>query len=305
MPYSDWLRRSAALILQVFSVLLLLNVGLEVWRQYDLRRDAYREYQNRTYSDRQKAADGIASRCAIVGAPTEAIGACLADEIESYQEQDSTEQDLKAQQDMAFWALMTTVVGAGGFILSFGGLIMLWRSLRQTREAINNDREVGHAQVRAYISIDCDQLIVYHGTKIKKCNFKIVNSGQSPAITVNYLAAILIDDFPRMVDSPPYVIHPTARKSNVSIPAGGSIEGEATSDDGIEFSDYTEAISNLSKNLYLYVIVTYKNVFKKECTTEFFVHLNKERAKQKDAIKEKLFYVHDGWHVADTHNWVD
>lgn len=63
------------------------------------------------------------------------------------------QDDLKAQESMAastFWMAILTV---GSLLVSCAALIALYRSLSQTRTAINDNKIIGRAQVRAYLSI--------------------------------------------------------------------------------------------------------------------------------------------------------
>jgi hypothetical protein len=82
-----WLRNIASGFLILFALLLLIWAAVNVWGQYELARHTYRDYQQRTYTERQETADRIASRCAVAFAPAEFIRGCLAEQLASHQEQ--------------------------------------------------------------------------------------------------------------------------------------------------------------------------------------------------------------------------
>jgi hypothetical protein len=84
--------------------------------------------------------------------------------------------DLAAQQDMAFWTRLTFFASAASVLLSLGALIGLFLSLRQTRRAIADTREIGEYQIQAYV----------HASKLEyagagRLNLYCKNTGATPA----------------------------------------------------------------------------------------------------------------------------
>lgn len=73
---------------------------------------------------------------AVVETPTENVGA-----------------EVRAQQLAAQAAVWTAAISGVGLVVSVAGLIAVYWSLRQTRKAIRDNREIGEAQTRAYLSI--------------------------------------------------------------------------------------------------------------------------------------------------------
>jgi len=98
---------------------------------------------------------------------------------------------------MAFWTGIQVWLTIGSIAISALGLLLVWMSLRQTRQAITNDREVGHAQVKAHISIDVETPIVRPDELLRHA-FNIRNTGQSPVYKAKYAAGfnILPDPLP-------------------------------------------------------------------------------------------------------------
>jgi hypothetical protein len=66
--------------------------------------------------------------------------------------------------------------------------LLIW-SLRQTRQAISNDREIGHSQVRAYLTVEECGAWLIEGDGIA-VTVSIKNRGQSPARSVHFAVAV-------------------------------------------------------------------------------------------------------------------
>lgn len=96
------------------------------------------------------------------------------------------EQELKAQSAAAWWAEMSVLVGFVGLFLTAGGIFFVARGLRLNRDLLRETaeanliaREMGEAQIRAYLSIgkvwlDFEGLCPW-------INIEISNTGNSPA----------------------------------------------------------------------------------------------------------------------------
>lgn len=154
-----------------------------VWSEYQRGTNEYEQYRQTTHNKQQQAAENIASKCNIVSAPSSLIGECLKAEIQTYQHQDASDQDLKAQQDMAVWGFWMFVASAGGLALSAIGLVLLFVSLMQTRTTIKDNRELGQAQVRAYPYISDVEIGHDRGNGGHLwISAKIENRGNSPAL---------------------------------------------------------------------------------------------------------------------------
>lgn len=116
------------------------------------------------------------------------------------------EEDLIAQQDMAEWAFWLLLASVTGLIVSVSGLAALFVSLYQTRTAIKDNRVIGEAQVRCYLSIR-DVYIAFGGDLPGGASIKpgdaspdqlsptifldIENHGQSPAKRVLWTPSIM------------------------------------------------------------------------------------------------------------------
>jgi len=202
MPRSEWLRNLAIVTVAASSIVLLVNVPLSIWEQYDRSSHWYREYQEQTQHYKKESADKIAGLCEHVVPANPALRDCLLKGIEAYQQDDTSKQDLKAQQDMAYWALWLLIVSAVGLVVSVGGLWTLLHSLKQTRIAIRDTRELGEAQMRAYVSLVEDEKQSFMGPRrmtagiVPEVKFKFTNSGSTPAKNQRYVATLEVMDHP-------------------------------------------------------------------------------------------------------------
>ena len=95
---------------------------------------------------------------------------------------------------MAYWAQALFWLSAVGAIISVTGIYLLFVSLRHTRTAIADTREIGEAQVRAYLSVSADDgefPIIGYKTLRPSAETKIRNYGASPAINCKTAAALM------------------------------------------------------------------------------------------------------------------
>lgn len=147
----DRLRNFANIGVALAVLALIANSSFSIWSEYSRASQAYREYQQQTKTYEKEAADKIARLCENIIPSNPALRDCLLKGIEAYQGDETSKQDLKAQQDMALWGLWLLIVSALGLIVSVGGLWALFHSLRQTRIAIKDTRELGEVAARAYL----------------------------------------------------------------------------------------------------------------------------------------------------------
>ncbi|MDF1717439.1 MAG: hypothetical protein P1U75_12320 [Antarcticimicrobium sp.] len=115
--------------------------------------------------------------------------ACVQQEVEATNEHKRSEYDLTAQQDMDDWSFWLLWVSVSSVAVSTLAVILVWRTLDVTRETLiatqdmaRDTREIGEAQVRAYLTarqvqVACD---AQHSCLSFRCN--VSNHGQSPAV---------------------------------------------------------------------------------------------------------------------------
>ncbi len=174
---------------------------------------------------------------------------------------------------MAYWAWWIVVVTAIGVPISIGGLYLLVRSLGQTRQAISIDREVGHAQVRAYLSFQLPATRLPVG-RAPEARFKINNTGQSPAYNVRYVADFQVLQHP-LADSQRTLVQPAPGQKlpSGSIAAGGEIIGDVTADFDMTRELIDATSDGAEKRIYLAAEVYYNDVFKQPHRTQLCAFL--------------------------------
>ena len=282
---------------------MLAGLGISIWSGYDAKREAYSQEKQRANAEQHQTARNIASECAVSGAPIDIVAECLAAEMGAYEDSRNTDQDLQAQQDMAYWALWMFVVSAGGFFVSIGGLMLLLRSLRQTERAISTDREVGHAQVRAYLTIEPKEPSNLEEGKKAAASLHIRNAGQSPAYNVRYVAGVLIETHPLPPDSGPLIYPDPSQPLRIgsTVAAQGEFFAEGFSQRPLERDDLRTAMRGGDKRFYLSCIVYYKDVFGVERETVMTAFLDQVGETITDLETGHIGRQY-GWMIAHTHN---
>jgi hypothetical protein len=179
-----------AAALLVFGTFSFLSV-----REYQKQNTSYRQ-ETSSYS--AEATEKYAADCLKDFKPISTWANCIIKSIDANRTAQRANQDLKAQQEMAEWAYALLLLSIGGLVISGCGLIALFVSLSQTRTVIKDTREIGEAQVRAYLSaIECEvselKLSNVNGDMGVAVEILINNSGQSPAFDVRAIIRVNAD----------------------------------------------------------------------------------------------------------------
>ena len=186
-PDGDKRRVDFVLLISTFAVALLILgavTGLFLEGLGGLYQ-GHADYQKNAQAQRDAASEIIAKTCVRIDGTV--IPECLTKEIGTYYQQQATNQDLKAQQDMAYWAMWLLILGVGQVGISGFGIYFIWDSLRLNRvmakaaiDANAVTREIGKAEVRAYLRVS-DVSIEVSQTSTIYAKIVVSNSGQSPA----------------------------------------------------------------------------------------------------------------------------
>lgn len=139
------------------------------------------------------------------------------------------ESDLYAQWTMALWAKISAAIAGIGLFITGVGLVLVKRTLDVNRaavelsnRAIENEREIGEAQVRAYLApIGGSYEIVGNYLKVW---VKYKNFGQSPCLRVHLRGEVFFCvpvDEPRFPDDMDTVQTTTAKNQWGAVQAGG------------------------------------------------------------------------------------
>ncbi|TGV61654.1 hypothetical protein EN784_04605 [bacterium M00.F.Ca.ET.141.01.1.1] len=260
--------------ISVFLIYSVVAIGISGWNSLSLQRSeriqAYRQEQRIAEAARNEAARRISQDCSVPSAPTDFVAECLVRAIQSYEQDRSVSADAKAQQEMAYWADWTFKATASGVVLSLVGVVFLLWSLMQTRQAISTDREVGHAQVRAYVSALPADVKEFGEDLVPRFEFRLKNSGASPAFNLRHIAILMIHT------------HPVGRLTGeMIVPADGQIIPANTLASGAEVTcngdgmkpltkaEVDAVLADKSQRLYAFGRVFYDDVFGKSHETKF------------------------------------
>jgi len=268
MSLQTTLRWIGAYTTQFAAIIFLLMAANGVYSSFYANRESYRSEKTQTERERQKATEEMAARCNVLLDPSHTLRGCLARELEAYEKKANTDKDLEAQQDMAFWAQAVFWLTAIGAAISAFGIYFVWLSLRQTRQAISTDREVGHAQVRAYLSIETETPIL-NPASIPKHEFKIENTGQSPAYSVAYIAGFrLLDEQLTDLNGQLAVVAEGQEMPKISLGSSRSMTVEAVGTELISSGDLAKILDG-EKHMYFFARVFYRDVFGQSHETSF------------------------------------
>lgn len=186
---SDKQRVDFVLLISAFAVTLLILgavTGLILDGLGSLHQ-GHADYQKNAQAIRDAASQEIAKTCVRLDGTV--MPKCLEKEVGAYYQRQATNQDLKAQQDMAYWAMWLLVVGIGQAFISVFGIFFIWDSLRLSRVATKAaldanavTREIGEAQSRAYLSVTKGAVRFRGGELSPIVVIWVKNTGQSPAL---------------------------------------------------------------------------------------------------------------------------
>jgi len=134
--------------------------------------------------------------------------ACLVESANAESGEQQAYYDLKAQQDMAAWAFGMLIVTIWLSVITLFGVGFVWRTLVETKKMAGVTREIGQAQVRAYLSFDSVQavFITSGGGECTAIRFRpyIKNTGQTPAhIRVTYSEVVCYGVKPSEIEVTP------------------------------------------------------------------------------------------------------
>ena len=237
------------------------------------------------------------------------IRICAQKQNEILQDHNRSTRDLLAQENMALSASYTNYISIISFIITAIGTILIYFTLVQTKAAINLDREVGHAQVRAYLSIvpkNFPYISDFDEHDVRSCPFNIKNSGQSPAINLKYRSIIFMECNP--FESDPNEI---MMKNFVDwtieghIPSGDDRNMYARAKPEISYHDYKSHFGKNDRLICMFIQIEYDTIFGKKCHTDYYGYLSKDHDsfQSKNGTASPRF--HRGWIIINKYNSAD
>lgn len=211
----------------------------------------------------QRAEDRIRIYCG--GLEGSIRAECIAKTIDAVEEQRRAEEDLRAQNNMARSTLWMMWASIFAVILTFVGVVYVRRTLDQTvaansaaQAAVSVTREIGKAQVRAYLSISDARVVNVYLSGHPKLILKVRNTGQSPAWgcrTVGYFGIIESNPHTHKFKS-----NGTPKMSETEVGAGLSVEQHMPLGRKLSQHDI-ERLKAGDVTFLAGCIVTYKDVF--------------------------------------------
>jgi hypothetical protein len=249
----------------------LLFVGLIAFAMWSFK--SIEEYQKANSDNRQEISsykqetgEQYAKACLEEDRAVSAWAYCIVNSIDASRNAQRSNYDLKAQQEMAVWAYSLLLLTIGGFVISVVGLAALFLSLAQTRTAIKDTRDIGEAQVRAYMS-EKRTSIGWLDWEVGGFTFMNIwqNTGQSPALGCIAYVDHKIADFDAAEDFiSPFTERPRSAKVGNACASGGKFIGEGQSINGTT----TERLEKKQSKLIIYSAVEYTDVFKTKWLAE-------------------------------------
>ena len=279
MLKENWAKYGATAVWFSLFLAVVVVVAQGLWSLYETYRGDYERNQYRTILERREASESIASSCAVFDAPRSIVKQCLEEQLAAYQDRQGADYDLQAQRDMAFWAFWMVILGGVSLIVSSGGVWLVWQSLRHTREALINDRVMGQAQTRAYITISTFQTGIWLDRIKVEASF--VNTGQTPARNIRFYIAWRSEEAGPFLDE----WHPqevTAAEGRGTLGAGLPMVGKIDTAKKIEDRDRSlspeqiAAVREGNAEFWVYGIVEYEDVFHQLRKTRYryYMHIN-------------------------------
>lgn len=215
-PEEDKKRVDVVLLVAAFAVLLLIigaTAGLILEGLGGLYQ-GHAQYQKNAQSQREAASQEIAKTC--FTGDFSNFSKCLSEKIEAYYSQQVTNQDLKAQQDMAYWAMLLFILGVGQAVIAAIGIYFIWNSLRLSRiatsaaveankntlKAIEQEQANAQRQLRAYVVVEPTNasLLIFDQRDMTKgtvsIQVKVTNAGQTPAYRLRTITDAKIVPWP-------------------------------------------------------------------------------------------------------------
>lgn len=182
------------LIVAVCALLIILPISGLLLSEYAEVHRANAAYQQNAEHDRSAASEVISKTC--FNADFAIFSKCITEKIAAYYHQQSTNQDLQAQQDMAYWAKTIFFLGIAQLAFSGFGIYFIWRSLELNRDAVTIARETMIAQTRPWLKFESVNLqkIWIDDTQVNvQVEFAVRNVGHSPALEVLVNPRLTID----------------------------------------------------------------------------------------------------------------
>lgn len=175
-----------------------------------------------------------------------------------------------ATQRMADFAYAQTWLVGIGTVLLFVTLWLTWQANQAAQNAVAVTDRIGQAQVRAYISVDPAALPKLVIGEVPECRFSVKNYGQSPALKVSVVSAVVTGTRPLPAFTGD-LVRPEGRRSppTVTLSTNEPFVGSAKGPEVLTMEQHSAVMGAEEVCLYLAGRVDYLDVFKAEHFTRF------------------------------------
>lgn len=256
MSFSDWYSRNTPLVIVILSYLVV--VPTIWWLSSESAYEAGYEQQatNRAKNDAEKQFE---SACARLTTP-EAIVDCFREEIRTARDYERPEEDLRAQKQMAKWALGVLVATIAVGLLTTA---VAYIGVRYVRDTLNETRRLGRAEIRAYLT--CVEAEYDVRDRWLTCTMWVQNDGQSPAKDIRLDAKLTLHipekdpESGELINPPPAKI-PTGNKRDF-IAIGGKEMVPFNWGDPIGDRDLVDTLRGGPSIFYVDCLLSWKDVF--------------------------------------------
>lgn len=303
MSNDNWREKfDFGVVLATCALLVTLPIAGLMLNEYAKVHLSYATYQQNAENDRQATSNEISKTC--FGRESIAFSECITEKLATYYKQQATNQDLQAQQDMAYWAKALFFLGILQFAFSTAGIFFIWRSLALNRDAVNaavegnahaleantQQRTSTERELRAYVSVAPNGI---NPTKVRDAvigHVVVKNVGQVIAqeVTVTVNMQILLGKQ-----------HTLFRASTVNNQAIGSMHPNVEIILGsyeIISNKERPTVSNVTKDatqreyIYVWGRVSYTDGFENPRWTDFCFRYDTDNWAKEGVPKEKARY---------------
>lgn len=174
-------------VLGLLGAIALIVLVVVIWTSASLSERYSHRAQQAAESYGYAAEEDISRTCG--GRDFAATAKCIKEIIEATREAQTAQYDLAAQRDMALWAFAMFWIALFSLALTCVGIFFVKQTLDANRaivekaaEANRNARELGEAQVRAYLTFQ--DVRIDFDWYLPRVRFKLFNAGNSPATNI-------------------------------------------------------------------------------------------------------------------------
>jgi len=226
MSKSDWVKPAISVTkLAIFAAVLIAAVLISLTYFLEYQENQSKDTDTASRHNLEASQQGPESCRPIVdeGGVFDWL-TCIAKTVSAESGIDQAKNDLQAQQDMAAWALGMLIVTVWMAVITFVGVIFVWRTLTATQEMSREATRIGEAQTVGHIVLGFEMCEIVHldgpSHMNSAFNYNIGNVGVTALTFVSTTETVkVILDGSTIYDEIADIIEP---KKAVDIMGGGS-----------------------------------------------------------------------------------